>query len=98
MHIESGVHPPSYGTNYLGSTHLRMERIMGVVWPEDGSSTFFRNVGGYQTTWCYIQKMPICIGTGVLTLTLALFVAGYIECCTFRSMGVFYLTTLAFNV
>ena len=81
----------------LGSTQLRMERVMGVVWPEDGSSTFLRNVGGCKTTRCYIQKMSIYIGTGVLTLTLALFVAGFIERCTFRSVGVFYLTTLAVN-
>jgi hypothetical protein len=68
---------------------------MGVKWPEDGGSTFLRNVGGYKTTRCYIQKMAIYIVSGVLTLTLALFVAGYTGCCIFRSMGVFYLTTLA---
>jgi hypothetical protein len=63
---------------------------MGVKWPEDGSSTFFRNVGGYQTTRCYIQKMSIYIVSGVLTLNLVLFVAGCIECNIFRSMGVVY--------
>jgi len=81
----------------LGSTHHRMERAMGVKWPEDGSSTILRNVGGYKTTRCYIQKMSIYIVSGVSALTLALFVAGYIECCIFRSMGVFYLTTMAVN-
>jgi hypothetical protein len=81
----------------MGSTHLRMKRVMWVKWPEDGSSTFLRNVGGYKTTRCYIQKISIYIVSGVLTLTLVLFVAGYIECCIFRSMGVFYLTTLAVN-
>jgi hypothetical protein len=70
---------------------------MGVEWPEDGSSTILRTAGGYKKTRCYIQKMSIYIVSGLLTLTLALFVVGYIECCIFRSMGVFNLTTLAVN-
>jgi hypothetical protein len=60
----------------MGSTHLRMERVMGVKWPEDGGSTFLRNVG-YQTTRCYIQKMAVYIVTAVLTSNAALFVAGH---------------------
>ena len=62
----------------LGSTHLHMERVMGVKWPEDGSSTILRTTGGYKKTRCYIQKMSIYIVSGVLTLTLALFVAYFV--------------------
>jgi hypothetical protein len=37
------------------------------------------------------------IVAALLTLNLALFLAVYIECSVFSSMGVFHLTTLAFN-
>jgi len=76
---------------------------MGVVWPEDGSSTFLRNVGGYQTTRCYIHKMAIYIVTAVLTTNPALFIAGCKNvaitrnCTLFSLAWVFYLLYMLYS-